>query len=199
MHDTLDFFRTPPTERREKYHKLTFSMMYFYSENYLLPLSHDEVVHGKATILQKMWGDLEEKFPQARAMYLYMYAHPGKKLNFMGNEFGQLREWDEKREQDWFIRKYPSHDAFYRFIRDSKPGLPLPPQPLGRGLRSPQLPLAGGPRGGKVRLTPSSGAALSTKTSSGTKTTQKRCGRTTGLTGRQRSSTFPACRSKTTA
>ena len=118
MHDTLDFFRTPPTERREKYHKLTFSMMYFYSENYLLPLSHDEVVHGKATILQKMWGDLEEKFPQARAMYLYMLAHPGKKLNFMGNEIGQLREWDEKREQDWFIRQYPSHDAFYRFIRD---------------------------------------------------------------------------------
>ena len=70
-------------------------MQYFYKEHYLLPLSHDEVVHGKATILQKMYGDYEGKFSQARALYLYMFAHPGKKLNFMGNEFGQLREWDD--------------------------------------------------------------------------------------------------------
>lgn len=80
----------------EKYHKLTFSMQYFYDEKYLLPFSHDENVHGKATILQKMNGDYESKFPQGRALYLYMYAHPGKKLNFMGGEIGQLREWDEK-------------------------------------------------------------------------------------------------------
>ncbi len=70
-------------------------MMYFYNELYILPLSHDEVVHGKATIIQKMWGDYEDKFPQARLLYMYMYAHPGKKLNFMGNEIGQFREWDE--------------------------------------------------------------------------------------------------------
>ena len=76
-------------------------MAYYGQERYLLPLSHDEVVHGKATILQKMYGDYDGKFPQARAFYMYMYAHPGKKLNFMGNEIGQLREWDEKREQDW--------------------------------------------------------------------------------------------------
>ena len=75
-------------------------MAYYYDSNYLLPLSHDEVVHGKATILQKMFGDYEMKFPQARAFYMYMYAHPGKKLNFMGNEIGHFREWDEKREQD---------------------------------------------------------------------------------------------------
>ncbi len=87
-------------------------MHYFYQERFLLPLSHDEVVHGKATILQQMNGQYEEKFPQARAFYLYMYAHPGKKLNFMGNEFGQLREWDETRPQDWDILKYPAHDAF---------------------------------------------------------------------------------------
>ena len=77
---------------------------------------NDEVVHGKATILQKMNGEYEDKFPQARAMYLYMMAHPGKKLNFMGNEFGQLREWDESREQDWDILKYPLHDAFHRYM-----------------------------------------------------------------------------------
>ena len=107
MNDTLDYFRTAPEYRSRDYHKLTFSMMYYYNDDFLLPLSHDEVVHGKATIAQKMYGEYEEKFPQARAFYMYMYAHPGKKLNFMGNEIGQLREWDEKREQDWDILKYP--------------------------------------------------------------------------------------------
>ncbi len=129
MHDTLEYFQLPPQLRTRHYHKLTFSMLYFRNENYLLPFSHDEVVHGKATILQKMNGQYEEKFPQARAMYLYMMTHPGKKLNFMGNELGQLREWDEKRQQDWDLRKYPAHDSFCRFIRElnnlylSEPGL----------------------------------------------------------------------------
>ncbi len=118
MHDTLEYFQSPPWERSEKYHKLTFSMMYYYNESYLLPFSHDENVHGKATILRKMSGQYEEKFPQGRAMYLYMTVHPGKKLNFMGSEIGQLREWDEKREQDWDLRKYPVHDSFYRFISE---------------------------------------------------------------------------------
>ncbi len=115
MHDTLSVFQMPPAERREKYHKLTFSMMYYGGERYLLPFSHDEVVHGKATILQKMNGAYEGKFAQGRALYLYMAAHPGKMLNFMGSEFGQLREWDEKREQDWLLLSYPVHDAFRRF------------------------------------------------------------------------------------
>jgi 1,4-alpha-glucan branching enzyme len=118
MNDTLDYFRTDPLYRGRDYHKLTFSMMYYYDDNFLLPLSHDEVVHGKATILQKMNGQYEGKFPQARALYMYMYAHPGKKLNFMGNEIGQMREWDEKREQDWDILKDPIHDAFHRFMKD---------------------------------------------------------------------------------
>ena len=118
MNDTLDYFRSDVDARKREYHKLTFSMMYYYDENFLLPLSHDEVVHGKATILQKMNGDYEGKFPQARALYMYMYAHPGKKLNFMGNEIGQLREWDEKREQDWNIVDYPIHASFARFMKD---------------------------------------------------------------------------------
>ncbi len=118
MNDTLDYFRLHPYDRKEAYHKLTFSMMYYYSERFLLPLSHDEVVHGKATIAQKMYGDYEGKFPQARALYMYMFAHPGKKLNFMGNEIGQLREWDEKKEVDWCILSYPIHDSFARFMRD---------------------------------------------------------------------------------
>lgn len=118
MNDTLDFFRTPPSERPKHYHKITFSMQYFYNELYILPFSHDENVHGKATIIQKMWGDYEEKFPQVRALYAYMYTHPGKKLNFMGGEFAQFREWDETREQDWDILKYPLHDSFRRYMTD---------------------------------------------------------------------------------
>lgn len=118
MNDTLNYFRTAPEYRSENYHKLTFSMMYYYNDRFLLPLSHDETVHGKATILQKMYGEYEDKFPQARSFYMYMYAHPGKKLNFMGNEIGQIREWDEKRSQDWFLLKYPIHDAFHRFMND---------------------------------------------------------------------------------
>lgn len=117
MNDTLNFFRTLPFVRGEHYHDLTFSMMYNYNERYLLPLSHDEVVHGKATIIQKMVGMYEEKFPQAKALYAYMYAHPGKKLNFMGNEIGQFREWDEKREQDWDLLKYPNHDSFHQYMK----------------------------------------------------------------------------------
>ncbi len=118
MHDTLEYFQTPPEYRTRDYHKLTFSMMYYYNEKYLLEFSHDEVVHGKATILQKMYGDYDIKFPQGRGLYLYMIMHPGKKLNFMGSEIGQLREWDEKKEQDWLLRKFPFHDSFYRYIQE---------------------------------------------------------------------------------
>ena len=118
MNDTLAYFKIHPYDRQRDYHKLTFSMMYYGSEKFLMPFSHDEVVHGKATIVQKMNGEYEDKFPQARALYMYMYAHPGKKLNFMGNEIGQLREWDEKREQDWNILKYPIHDSFAKYIKD---------------------------------------------------------------------------------
>lgn len=118
MNDTLDYFRTDPEYRVRDYHRLTFSMMYYYEENYLLPFSHDEVVHGKATIIQKMNGDYEKKFPQARALYMYMYAHPGKKLNFMGNELAHFREWDEKRELDWGLLAFPLHDGFHAFMKE---------------------------------------------------------------------------------
>ena len=118
MHDTLSYFQADAKERQEKYHKLTFSMMYFYNERYILPLSHDEVVHGKATIAQKMNGGYDGKFPQARAFYMYMYAHPGAKLNFMGNELAQLKEWCEKDELDWILLKFPIHEAFHKFMAD---------------------------------------------------------------------------------
>ena len=117
MNDTLEYFKIPPKERPNHYYKLTFSMEYFYNELFLLPFSHDEVVHGKATIIQTMWGDYDDKFKQCRALYMYMYTHPGKKLNFMGNEIAQFREWDEKREQDWQLIKMPLHDAFNKYIK----------------------------------------------------------------------------------
>ena len=117
MNDTLEYFKISPKERPNHYYKLTFSMEYFYNELFLLPFSHDEVVHGKATIIQKMWGDYEDKFKQCRALYMYMYTHPGKKLNFMGNEIAQFREWDEKREQDCQLIKMPLHYAFNKYIK----------------------------------------------------------------------------------
>lgn len=116
MHDTLDYFATPFDQRKDHYHKLTFSMMYFYNELYLLALSHDEVVHGKKTIIDKLWGTYEEKTAQLRTLYFYMYTHPGKKLNFMGNELAHFREWDEAKELDWFLLKYPFHDAFQKYM-----------------------------------------------------------------------------------
>ena len=117
MHDTLEYFQSAPMYRSRDYHKLTFSMLYFFNEKFILPLSHDEVVHGKATVAQKMNGQYKAKFPQARALYMYMVAHSGKKLNFMGSEFAQLREWDEKRQQDWDMLKYPMHDSFREYIK----------------------------------------------------------------------------------
>ena len=116
MHDTLDYFATPFGERPNAYGKIVFSMHYFYNELYLLALSHDEVVHGKKTIIDKLWGTYAEKCAQLRTLYFYMYMHPGKKLNFMGNELGHFREWDEKRELDWDLLKYPFHDAFQKYF-----------------------------------------------------------------------------------
>lgn len=129
MNDTLEYFKLEPVHRPAHYYELSFSMQYFYSELFLLALSHDEVVHGKATIIQKMWGQYEDKCRQIKAFYAYFYTHPGKKLNFMGNEIGQFREWDESREQDWDLLTYPFHDAFHQYyiklckLYESEPAL----------------------------------------------------------------------------
>lgn len=119
MHDTLQFFGWSVDERKKHYGDILFSMHYFYNELYMLAFSHDEVVHGKKTILDKMYGSYEEKFAQCRALFLYMLSHPGKKLNFMGNEIGQFREWAEYRPQDFeVLGQFPVHVAFQRFMRD---------------------------------------------------------------------------------
>ena len=118
MNDTLRYYALDPIYRKYHHNDLTFSMAYFYSERFLLPFSHDEVVHSKKTIVDKMWGTYEEKFSQCRNLYVYMYTHPGKKLNFMGNEIATIREFDENKELDWFLLDYPIHSAFKSLVKD---------------------------------------------------------------------------------
>ncbi|MDD3207827.1 MAG: 1,4-alpha-glucan branching protein GlgB [Bacilli bacterium] len=118
MNDTLKYFAKDPIYKKFEHHKLTFSMAYFFSENFLLPLSHDEVVHGKGTIINKLWGDYEQRFALLRNLYTYQYAHPGKKLNFMGNELASFDEWNESRSLPWNLKTFPKHDSITRLIRD---------------------------------------------------------------------------------
>ncbi len=116
MNDTLKYLELDPVYRKWHHNQITFSMAYFYSERFLCEFSHDEVVHGKKTIIDKLWGTYEQKFAQLRTLYMYMFTHPGKKLNFMGNEMAHFREWDEQKENDWFLLTYPLHDAFRRYF-----------------------------------------------------------------------------------
>jgi 1,4-alpha-glucan branching enzyme len=118
MHDTLNYFKADPILRGELQNKFTFSMMYYYDENFMLPLSHDEVVHGKSPMLYKMPGDEWQKFANLRAMYAYMFTHPGGKLLFMGNEFGQTTEWNYKSELQWELLQFEPHAKLKDFVRD---------------------------------------------------------------------------------
>ncbi|MDY6094514.1 MAG: 1,4-alpha-glucan branching protein GlgB [Candidatus Enteromonas sp.] len=118
MNDTLKYYEKDPIYKKYEHNKLTFSMAYFFSENFLLPLSHDEVVHGKGTIINKMHGDYETKFALLRNLYAYQFAHPGKKLNFMGNELASFDEWNENKSLPWNLLSYPKHDSIRRMIRD---------------------------------------------------------------------------------
>lgn len=118
MNDTLAYYSCDPSIRQYHHNQLTFSMAYFNNEKYLLPLSHDEVVHGKKTVVEKMYGSYNERFAQCRNLYMYMFTHPGKKLNFLGNDIAMIREFDEKRQLDWNLLEYPMHDSFNRYFRD---------------------------------------------------------------------------------
>ena len=118
MHDTLDYFSKEPIHRRFHHNQLTFGMLYAWTENFILPLSHDEVVHGKRSLLDKMPGDRWQKFANLRALYAWMWAHPGKQLLFMGGEFGQWREWSENRSLDWHLLDEPDHAELMSLVRD---------------------------------------------------------------------------------
>jgi 1,4-alpha-glucan branching enzyme len=118
MHDVLEYMREDPLYRTYHQDQLTFSFMYAFSENFVLPLSHDEVVHGKGSLLRKMPGDRWQQFANLRALYGYMYAHPGKKLLFMGGEFAQDREWNHDRSLDWHLMADPAHEGVQQLVRD---------------------------------------------------------------------------------
>lgn len=115
MNDTLKYFAMDYTQRHRHHQLLTFSLMYAFSENFILPFSHDEVVHGKKSLIGRMPGDYWQKFANTRLLMAYMMTHPGKKLNFMGNELAHFIEWDENRELDWFLLEYESHASFNHY------------------------------------------------------------------------------------
>jgi 1,4-alpha-glucan branching enzyme len=118
MHDTLEYFSKDPIHRRFHHHQLTFGLIYAFSENFVLPLSHDEVVHGKGSLLNKMPGDRWQQRANLRALYGWMWAHPGKKLVFMGAEIAADREWSEARSLDWHLTESPEHSSFQALLRD---------------------------------------------------------------------------------
>jgi 1,4-alpha-glucan branching enzyme len=118
MHDTLAYLELDPVHRKYHHNRLTFRMLYAFGENYVLPLSHDEVVHGKRSMLSKMPGDEWQKFANLRLLYGYQYAQPGKKLLFMGGELGQWNEWNHDTSLDWHLLQYPPHQGLQRWVRD---------------------------------------------------------------------------------
>ena len=118
MHDTLVYMTKDPVYRKHHHNQLTFRMLYAFTENFMLPLSHDEVTHGKGSLLGKMTGDLWQKFANLRLLLGYMYAQPGKKLLFMGGEFGQWLEWNHETSLEWHLLQYPSHQGLRRWVCD---------------------------------------------------------------------------------
>ncbi len=118
MHDTLEYIRNDPVFRRYHHHELTFGLLYAWSERFVLPLSHDEVVHGKGSLIGKMPGDVWQKRANLRALLAWMWAHPGKQLLFMGGEIGQFDEWSHDRSVDWHLVDHPEHAGIQRLVRD---------------------------------------------------------------------------------
>ncbi|MCB0153327.1 MAG: 1,4-alpha-glucan branching protein GlgB, partial [Anaerolineae bacterium] len=118
MHDTLNYMSKEPIHRRYHHHDMTFSLLYAFTENFVLPLSHDEVVHGKGSLINKMSGDEWQKFANLRAYYGFMWGHPGKKLLFMGGEFAQWQEWNFNNSLEWQALSAPNHQGVQRFVRD---------------------------------------------------------------------------------
>ena len=118
MHDTLSYMERDPVHRRHHHNQMTFGLLYQYSENFILPLGHDEVVHGKGSLLGRMPGDEWQRFANLRAYYTFMWTHPGKKLLFMGGEFAQYDEWNHDKSLDWHLLDHDPHQGLQRLVRD---------------------------------------------------------------------------------
>jgi 1,4-alpha-glucan branching enzyme len=118
MNDTLEYFTKDPVHRKYHHNNLTFSLLYAFSENFILVLSHDEVVHGKYSMLSKMPGDMWQKFANLRLLYGFMFSHPGKKLSFMGGELGQWDEWNHDKSIDWHLLRFTPHKCLQKFVMD---------------------------------------------------------------------------------
>jgi 1,4-alpha-glucan branching enzyme len=118
MHDTLEYIHHEPIHRQYHHNEMTFSMVYAYSEHFILPISHDEVVHGKGSLIGRMPGDRWQELANMRAYLAYMWGHPGKKLLFMGSEFAQSNEWSSERSLDWWLLQFPEHAGILKTVTD---------------------------------------------------------------------------------
>ena len=141
MNDTLVYFSKDPVHRRYHHHELTFALLYAFTENFILPLSHDEVAHGKGSLLGKMPGDRWQQFANLRALLAWMWAHPGRPLLFMGGEIAQNDEWNHDTSLDWHLLGYPEHAGMQALVRALNTDLPCRTRPVGAGLRLDRLPL----------------------------------------------------------
>ena len=159
MHDTLEYFREDPIHRRFHQGELTFRALYAFTENFMLPLSHDEVVHGKGALLSNMPGDDWQRFANLRLLYGYMYACSGKKLLFMGDEFGQRDEWNHEKSLDWHLLEVPLHAQLQQFVERPQPHLPRRARAARAGRRGRGLRVGRRVRHRRLRSSASSGAA----------------------------------------
>ena len=141
MNDTLVYFSKDPVHRRWHHHELTFALLYAFTENFILPLSHDEVAHGKGSLLGKMPGDRWQQFANLRALLAWMWAHPGRPLLFMGGEIAQNDEWNHDASVDWHLLGYPEHAGMQALVRALNTDLPCRARLVGAGLRLGRLPL----------------------------------------------------------
>ena len=157
MHDTLQYMAREPIHRKHHQNDLTFGLLYAFSENFVLPLSHDEVVHGKGSLIAKMPGDAWQKFANLRAYYAFMWGYPGKKLLFMGQEFAQGAEWSEARGLDWWQLDIPAHRGVQALLRDAEPALPRPRRRCTRATASPRASSGWSPTTARTRSSPGSG------------------------------------------